>query len=179
MMAGPKANALLNDTLSSALSHGGNALSTVPGLLIRVLEEKTWRDFVTKLGEHVTHERFDGFVTAPPLRGLGSSKRQLERICADDKKALDLLDRAYQKPAHIHADVDNVNSRPDGNAESAALRRLRKDRPDLHAEVLAGNLKAHGAMVEAGFRPKTIYRSGGPARGSGTVAAQAHERGKY
>ena len=28
--------------------------------------------------------------------------------------------------------------------------------PDLHAEVLAGDKSPHGAMVEAGFRPKTM-----------------------
>jgi hypothetical protein len=33
--------------------------------------------------------------------------------------------------------VNNVNNsgRPEGNSEAKALRRLRKDRPDLHAQV--------------------------------------------
>lgn len=64
--------------------------------------------------------------------------------------------------------VDNVNNsgspksnnssaaRPTGNSESAALRRLRKDRLDLHAQVIAGEMSAHAAMVKAGFRPKTV-----------------------
>ncbi len=55
--------------------------------------------------------------------------------------------------------VDNVNNRverPDGNSASSALRRLRKDRPDLHARVLADELSPHAAMVEAGFRRKTV-----------------------
>lgn len=52
--------------------------------------------------------------------------------------------------------VDNVNKvvRPDGNARQQALRRLRKSRPDLHKRVLGGELSAHAAMVEAGFRKK-------------------------
>lgn len=33
---------------------------------------------------------------------------------------------------------------------------LRKDRPDLHAQVLDGELSAHAAAVQAGFRPRTI-----------------------
>jgi hypothetical protein len=45
---------------------------------------------------------------------------------------------------------------PSGTSREAGLRRLRKDRPDLHAEVLAGRLSAHGAMVRAGFRRKTV-----------------------
>lgn len=37
-----------------------------------------------------------------------------------------------------------------------ALSRLRKDAPDLHAEVVAGRLTAHAAMVKVGFWPKTF-----------------------
>ena len=36
------------------------------------------------------------------------------------------------------------------------LRRLRKDRPDIHARVLAGELSPHGGMVAAGFRKKPV-----------------------
>lgn len=36
-------------------------------------------------------------------------------------------------------------------------RRLRKDRPDLHAQVLADKLSAHAAMVRVGF-----WQRGGP-----------------
>jgi hypothetical protein len=55
--------------------------------------------------------------------------------------------------------VDNINSsspeeteRPSGTSREAALRRLRKDRPDLHERVIARELTPHAAMVEAGFR---------------------------
>jgi hypothetical protein len=37
--------------------------------------------------------------------------------------------------------VDNnngINTRPTGTSAAAALRRLRKDRPDMHARVLKG-----------------------------------------
>jgi len=44
---------------------------------------------------------------------------------------------------------------PVGNTRAAALRRLRKDRPDLHKRVLDGELSPHAAMVEAGFRRRT------------------------
>lgn len=64
--------------------------------------------------------------------------------------------------------VDNVNSfvgadapelqveRPTGNAVNYALLRLGEQRPDLHAQVLAGTKSAHAACVEAGFRRRTI-----------------------
>ena len=91
------------------------------------------------------------------LTGLGATLAQLRGICRDDPEALDAIDRATQNAPHIHTgDVDNVNVRPGGNASATALRRLRKDRPDLHAEVMAGAKSPHAAMVEAGFRPKTM-----------------------
>jgi hypothetical protein len=48
-------------------------------------------------------------------------------------------------------DINEVK-RPDGNSVDAALRRLRGQRPDLHARVLNAELSAHAAMIEAGFR---------------------------
>lgn len=54
--------------------------------------------------------------------------------------------------------VDNINEveRPTGTSQAAALRRLRKDKPKLHAKVIAGELSANAAMIQAGFRVKTI-----------------------
>jgi hypothetical protein len=46
-----------------------------------------------------------------------------------------------------------------GNARQQALRRLRKDQPDLQAKVLAGELSPHAATIEAGLRQ--WRRSGG------------------
>jgi hypothetical protein len=155
----PKGNAVLVEALGSALRRGGNALEDVPDLLKRVLEEKSWREFVTPRGELVQHARFVDFVTTPPTQGIGASVDLVRRIVGSDAKALDLLDQALQNPAHVHQsqpDGNNVPVRPEGNTQAKALRRLRKDAPSLHSEVLAGRLSAHAAMVQAGFRPKTI-----------------------
>lgn len=158
-MSTAKGNAVLVEALGSALRRGGNALEDVPGLLKRLLEEESWREFVTPRGELVRHERFVDFVTTPPTQGIGASVDLVRRIVGSDTEALDLLDQALQNAPHVHApqsDVDISNVRPTGTTQAAALRRLRKDAPSLHAEVLAGRLSAHAAMVEAGFRPKTI-----------------------
>ena len=50
------------------------------------------------------------------------------------------------------------------DSRQAAIRRLSKDRPDLHARVLSGELKPHRAMVEAGFRDKLITVPEDPAK---------------
>lgn len=150
----------LVDALSSALDSGGHGLSNVPVLLKRLLAEEWWREFETVRGEVVRHERFEEFVAAPPLKGLGSEISLIKRIVADDPEAVDLLDRVLQRqvgrPREAVDNINNSEGRPSGNSQARALRRLRKDAPELHAEVIAGRLSAHAAMVKAGFRTRTI-----------------------
>jgi hypothetical protein len=52
--------------------------------------------------------------------------------------------------------LKEVQRRPDGKSAEAALRRLRRHRPDLLARVVAKELSAHAAMIQAGFRTRTI-----------------------
>lgn len=156
-----KLNANLVEALGSALREGDHSIGTVPGLVKRVLREESWREFVTQRGDHVVHQRFTDFVTAQPLRGIGASVDLVRRIVADDVEALDLLDQALSNPSggstDQRSDVSIMNSgRPTGTSKEYALRKLRKDAPELHTEVLAGRLSAHAAMVQAGFRPKTF-----------------------
>lgn len=167
-----KRNANLVEALGSALREGGHAVGTVPGLIHRVLEEGSWQEFVTQRGEHVCHERFADFVTAPPLRGIGGSVSLIRRLIGDKPEAVALLEQALQegsRPGFRSDLVANRNevvggaARPTGTTREYALRRLRRDSPDLHAAVVAGRLSAHAAMVEAGFRPETFtVRSSSP-----------------
>lgn len=167
MTVNPKANAALVEALGSALREGEHGLKTGPALLVRVLREESWRSFVTQRGDQVEHRRFEQFVATPPLKGLGANMRLIEKLIdsiedlADRRTAQDLLDQTLQRPSHVHAgkkqeDVYDIHVRPSGTSREAGLRRLRKDRPDLHAEVLDGRLSTHAAMVKAGFRKRKI-----------------------
>ena len=163
-------------SLGSALQMGGSALEDVPGLLAKVLDEELWREFKTPRGE-ARHDSFESFVTTPPTQGLGTSVALIRRIVSDDPKARDLLDQALQRPAggdtrsHNATNGNNVpNGRPEGNEAAKALRRLRKDRPDLHQDVIDGRISPHGAMVAAGFRPRTAtVRLDDPKRAADTL----------
>lgn len=142
-------------SLSDALRRGGAALESVPLQIKQVLVDGSWRHFVTRLGKEVHHERFADFVTTPPLAGLGASVDLIGRLVAADVEAADLLDRALQNRSGNPGTGNNVPGRPEGNSREKALRRLRSTAPELHADVLAGRLSAHAAMVQAGYRPKT------------------------
>lgn len=149
----------LVELLSGCLSRGESALGNAPGLLKKVLQKEAWRSrTIRKTGQEVVFTRFEDFVTTRPLEGLGASMALVKRIVRDDPEALDLLDRATVAPAHVHREADNVRVsavEPEhGNARQYALRKLRKDAPEVHARVLAGELSAHAGMIEAGFRKK-------------------------
>ncbi|WP_049566912.1 hypothetical protein [Streptomyces sp. SBT349] len=156
-MTSAKANAVLVEALGSSLRRGGNALQDVPGLLKRILEEEAWKEFVTPRGELVMYAEVEDFVRTSPSRGLGADPDMVRRLIQRDPVTLDLFDRAMQRrPGRPETLSNRQDSAPAGTTRTAALRRLRKDRPDLHGEVLAGHLSAHAAMVKAGFRRRTV-----------------------
>jgi len=145
--------------LARDLNLGRHGFVGVPTAIKLMLRDEMWKERVLpRTGETIAFDRFDTFVKASPPKGLGSDLAMVKRICADDPEAIDLIDRVTQK--HVGRPVikkDNVHSydRPAGNTSQRALRKLRADRPDLHAQVLAKALSPHAAMVEAGFRRKT------------------------
>jgi len=165
------------DSLRHSLRDGKHGLSLVPLLVKRVIQEGMWRDFVVeRTRERVTYTRFIDFVTTKPLEGLGADLELIKRICADHKDVLLLIERAVQgkhggdrKSKQIKHDIIMIDKPQYGTDRSYALRRLHKDRPDLLQKVIAGNLTPHGAMVEAGFRPKTFTITQNVERAAKTI----------
>lgn len=164
-MASTHGQLLARDEIVSELRHSlsstEHGLGTVPNAIKVVIRDKMWQERVLRqTGERVAFSSFAEFVTRPPLEGLGATLSQLRGVCRDDPEALDYIEQATtQKPGRRPSTTDNVSNKREaeqGNSTSQALRRLRKDRPDLHAAVLAGGKSPHAAMIEAGFRPKTV-----------------------
>lgn len=65
---------------------------------------------------------------------------------------------------------DRSNEPKQGNTTGYALRRLARDRPDLHARVIVGEITPHGAMVEAGFARKLITIPADPEKAARLLA---------
>ena len=114
-------------------------------------------------------------VSVDPFKCFGTTVYLIRSIVADNTATLDLLDQALQQKPGDWSTKDSIlyniqdSKAPSGTSETAALRRLRKDRPDLHAEVLAGNLTAHAAMVQANFRPRTFTVRPDPESAARTI----------
>jgi hypothetical protein len=89
---------------------------------------------------------------SPTARARVKAARAAQRLNAQTP---DLLAPHRPKKGSDNADVATVS----GNRGSEyALARLRRDRPDIHARVLAGELSPHAGMVEAGFRRRAAAR---------------------
>jgi hypothetical protein len=153
--------------LRQVLHRGEMGLNHVPGLLKMVLKEGMWQHrIVPATGEVKDFTRFEEFVKEPPLLGLGADMGLIKRISSGDTELLDLLDENTANPHggaiyRMKNEFNNVKleleaDAPVGNSKQQALRKLRKDRPDLHEQVIKGEKTPHAAMVEAGFRKRSI-----------------------
>jgi hypothetical protein len=123
--------------------------------------EESWKSFQRRWARPAI---IHGYTAAPVARSKAARATQ----------RLDAKDRAQQRPGGRPKTVDISSgvingSRPTGTSKAYALRRLRKDRPDIHARVLAGEISAHAGMIEAGFRRPPHMRMAG----SGLAGAKA------
>jgi hypothetical protein len=88
---------------------------------------------------------------------------EIRKMRCQRAQALDAEDHGTSSPNKVlRKGYDSSrywHTHPTGNTAALAIRRLRKDRPDIHARVLAGELSAHAGMVEAGFRKKPPSRT--------------------
>lgn len=158
------------DFLRQCLTSAEQGLGGLENAVRVVLQRQSWerrRDPVS--GNVYACESFADLMTSDPPRGLGWAAEDVRRVCRGNVALYDLFDQALQRPhgTNQHSeDLYNVQdlSAPTGNSKQAALRKLRKNRPDLHAMVVNEELSPHAAMVEAGFRPRTAsVRTDDPA----------------
>lgn len=182
----------LNGQLGRALYwaiRDGKAIENIPGLVKRVIENQCWQCLlIEETGEVKEFSSFVEYVTTSPPEGLGTDIETLWRLCQDDIEAQAMIDEATKiKPGNPHPSghnqhtlnqvIDNnINNyhrqSPVGTSRQAGLRRLAKDRPDLHTRVLAHQISVNAAMVEAGIRPKTLTIPIDPARAAQVIKRQ-------
>jgi len=120
-------------------------------------------------------------VPAFPFKGLGMTLEDLKVIAQGSIEALDAIDRATMRgrgaqPGNSNAaSVDKTNGnivpirQPKGNSARRALRKLRTEgergndqAADLHRQLLAGQVSANAAMIQAGFRKRSKSYTGEP-----------------
>jgi hypothetical protein len=131
--------------------------SRFEGYLAELREHRAWEK--VPVGNPYGSE--DRMLAAELGKRADEIREQLKDIKRKQAEAQNRVrdeeDRKQQRPVGRPEIVYNNSSvvhdyRPAGNSAAAFLRRLRKDRPDIHARVLSGELSPHAGMIEAKFR---------------------------
>lgn len=121
-----------------------------------------WKHYKSKLGKEINHTDFLEFLKRKYPYGLDIESETLRKMINYDIEALDLFDQLTTRPHGTNRftnDIDNDNIMiysEQGTSKQYALRKLRKDKPDLHKQVLSGDISPNAAMIKAGFRKKSF-----------------------
>jgi hypothetical protein len=146
----------LVQALWTGWNNGGAALEQIPKTITAILDTEAWRDRVAN-GKPMHNDSFREFIISPPLKGCGWEKQidAIEKLLG--LKAPDVLRRwreAMTPPVGVHHDGDNVTIMARGNNLAYTLARLSRDHSKLYERVIAGELSANAAAIEAGFRKR-------------------------
>jgi hypothetical protein len=119
------------------------------------MPEESWRTFQRRWARPaIIHAReIAPYGHSVAIRARVKAARTAQR---DDAADLRNLRPAHRPSKTVYNGESNVHAseRPSGNSRAAFLRRLRKNRPDIHARILAGELSPYAGMIEAGFRKR-------------------------
>jgi hypothetical protein len=148
----------LVQALWTGWNNGGAALEQIPKTIEAILATEAWRDREVD-GKPMHNDSFKEFIISKPLKGCGWEKQidAIEKLLG--LKAPDTLRRwrevmtpSVGSPGH--GNNDNVIIRQ-GNSLAYTLDRLSRKHPKLYQRVIAGELSANAAAVQAGFRKKS------------------------
>ena len=159
----------IND-LQRTIGHGGIELfEHAPRLIEIILRDRLWEQRQDKTGQ--TFKSFEDFVDHRLWQGLETTMDELLLICRKRPDVQTAL-RAEIEPisangTNQHNQDEGVtlspphehkkNSKPKksrGNSTIYTIGRLKRDRPDIAARVVSGDISANAGAVEAGFRRK-------------------------
>lgn len=151
--------------LQQNMADGGErAFDIVPMMLKNVIEEEQWKHCSDRHGKAFTS--FEAFVKHELWEGLGSTIDDLKVFCRkrdDVRKKIDEVVEAMPKPLSFTEagaiggrghKASSVTTGFKGRGATYQLKRLKRDRPDLADKVVSGEMSAHAAALEAGFRKK-------------------------
>lgn len=137
--------------------HG--SLTSMPGLISKIIREKVWE---RRIHNHRLIElpNLRALITEPYPRGWGEQPDKIQAVIQDDVEALALFRVAMvegpggDKKSKGRIINDNIiNDTVDqGTSKAYTVSRLKRDRPDLFDKVVAGELSANGAAIEAGYK---------------------------
>ena len=131
----------------------------VPLILREVIEDRLWAGRIDKKSGK-PFATFEAFVVHRLQEGLESTVDDLLAYCRKEPEVQAMIrGELAAAPAHggARAQEQVANSKLGSGTEATyTLRRLKRDAPELAARVIAGEISAHAAAIEAGFRQRTV-----------------------
>jgi hypothetical protein len=191
-------NSMIVADVQIAVANASYGFERVPKALRNLLEQAAWRRFelpdVSALPEEgdaadteieYGSDEFEIFCTAPLPSGLDISVERLMHLTAaiggeDAEVALQMV-RELLTPLEPHggqrdAAPSKVVSQPCPSRGAAyQVRRLKRDNPEVAAEVVAGKLSANAAAERAGLRQKYLRIPANPWFAAEKLRAQGTE----
>ena len=155
--------------VKQAVSRFAHGAATGPWVLdlAEVVRTQAWRCYAHPAGL-VEQPSFRAFV-ADSGRGLGVDADALVKLLSASgyKAAADAIGRALREEtpaigdnggARVQGEQSGTTRLTDSDRNSATyvLARLKRDYPDLAAQVVDGTLTAHRAAIQAGIRHRTV-----------------------
>jgi hypothetical protein len=144
-------------------------LSSFPGLLKKVIEERVWEARLHN-GRLYELPSLRELVTRKPLEGWGQNPDKIEAVIKDHPEVLALWREAMKGQEGGDTTCNNVTGAKatTGNGKAYTVSRLKRESPELFQQVVAGELSANAAAIKAGFRKPVALLPKDPAK-----AAQA------
>lgn len=154
--------------VQTAVNTGGMKLfQVVPAMIERIIQDDLWHGRADAQGRPFAS--FMAFAEAPQWEGLGVPLHRLCDWCHDRPEVVRLIQTSVpEMPTHAEAGAkggrankagDDVTSFGRGNSTAYLAARLKRDRPDLLAEVAEGRRSVRDAAKAAGIvKPPDVYR---------------------
>lgn len=154
----------VHNRIVAALSSG--IIDGVIEATAEISAHETWKHLRDDLGRPFAS--LTAYVTHPRPRGLGWNMDSWRRLAADLDSPAEVAARApelreHGANQHVEASggVDNVNSSEakGGNRNDYLAARLKRDHPDIHERLAAGEYRSvRAAAIDAGIvRPQKTY----------------------
>lgn len=158
----------LCQTTIESLYEATGGLKQFPALLKKVIATKAW-ERRTVHGKVVELGSLRELITAKPVSGWGEDPSKVEAVIRDDPEALAAFREAMLGEQGRKPETDNnvipINT-PQGNSRAYSLSRVQREcNAETVAAVMAGEMSANAALVNAGVREnRQVYIPRDPSK---------------
>jgi hypothetical protein len=134
-------------------------LGQLPWMIADAIDKQVWTTYESSLKDR-RWGTFEAWVTHPLWEGLNSTIEELSFFCRHAPEVQQRIRAALgelAKPGEIGKGRDRgSNATSNDRGQTYAIKRLKRDRPDLADKVVRGEVSAHAAAIEAGFRRRLV-----------------------